>query len=160
MGGYNWGSTRNSRQPDGDKMLSLNTLLHPHAPVPARLADVVVEAALDTAWHTGAFDAHHDIHGDLQALLRESIDRGAPDWIQIRLDELAEQYLDAAEDHAENADARLDVMKWLMHRSPLNPLTLRNPNPAPQTPTTLPVVATTSRLTLLPALKAASITEQ
>jgi hypothetical protein len=68
---------------------------------------------------------------------------------------LAEQHLDSAEDHAENADALLNVMNWLMHRSLLNPLTLQDPDPAsptmltPPTSSTLPVFTTTSRLTLL-----------
>lgn len=128
-------------------MTSPTHLMPPHAPVPARLADVVVEAALDTAWHTGACDAHHDIHADLQALLRESIDRGAPDWVQARVDQLAEQHLDTAENHAEDADTRLDVMEWLLDRSPLDPLAVL----IPALPTPPPTMAEPARrLTLLP----------
>ena len=57
--------------------------------------------------------AHHQAQEDLDALLREVLDRGAPDWISQRVDELAQQHLDTGDHHGHAAEVRLDVVKWL-----------------------------------------------
>jgi hypothetical protein len=96
-----------------------SSVLRPDAAVPARLSDLLTEAALLAAHDAGAADAHHGISGDLDALLREMRDRGAPGWVCQRIDELAQQHLDAGDDYGHAADHRLDVLEWLQHRSPV-----------------------------------------
>ena len=77
-------------------------LIHPSATVPVALRDVIAEAAIDAASHAGAAMAHH-----------QALDRGAPDWISQRVDELAQQHLDTGDHHGHAAEVRLDVVKWL-----------------------------------------------
>ena len=88
-------------------------VLRPDAEVPAYLGEVVVVPALSSAYHFGAADKQHQNAEELDALLRELIDRGADQWIVQRVDELAQQFIDAGDEHAHAAEERLDVMAWL-----------------------------------------------
>lgn len=86
-------------------------VLRADAEVPQRLADLLTEAALIAAHDAGAASAHHDVSEDLDALLRELMDRDAPSWVVQRVDEIAQQHLDAGDELGENADRRLDVLE-------------------------------------------------
>lgn len=97
-------------------------LLHPQADVPRRLADVVAEAALTAAFRAGAAVAFHHCQEDLDALLRESLDRSAPAWICERLDELSQQHLEAGDECGEAAEDRLEVVNWLLQRPSRTPV--------------------------------------
>ncbi|MEI7862843.1 MAG: hypothetical protein WCJ21_09435 [Planctomycetota bacterium] len=89
------------------------SLIHPSAAVPDALRDLIAEAAIAAASHAGAAIAHHQAQEDLDALLREALDRGAPKWLTQRVDELAQHHLDAGDHHGHAAEVRLDVVHWL-----------------------------------------------
>jgi hypothetical protein len=105
--------------------------LRSDANVPDRLRDVVVEAALVCASHSGAAEAYHCAASDLDALCRELIDRRGPAWLLTRLGQLSQQHLDAGEEHAEAADARLDVVHWLVRRDPIGSMLLNDQGDTP-----------------------------
>lgn len=100
---------------------TLGPVLRADAAVPACLADLVSEAALLAAHDAGSAGAHHEVSEDLDALLRELVDRGAPAWVAERVDQLAQQHLAAGDELGEAADRRLDVLEWLRDRGPIAP---------------------------------------
>ncbi len=95
-------------------------LLADHSRMPMPVADLIAEAALRSAEAFGQATALHAAGDEFLALLTETVDRSdCPRWLQDRLLEQVDAFTDAGDEAALAAEAREDVLQWLLQRRPL-----------------------------------------